>query len=250
MSASETEMNCEEFKKAIAAEPQASFEGGAEHVAACESCAAFMAEMQALDARIASALAIDVPEMKIPDLPAIEDDNVVNMPFAARRKAPTWMAIAASFALAAFIGVQLVSNQADDGISLEEEILAHVLAGGESLFDVPELEVDQLVQIARVAIVVNQRVGRRDRLFGGADLFQRLVRDVDQVEGGGRDLLAHRGDGRQARLHGVGKVIDQHAAVVVPCCIDARVVEIVVRAGPVDELVDVFDIIERRERCG
>ena len=74
MNASGTDMNCEDFKKAIAADPSATFEG-AEHAAGCTDCAAFQAEMQAFDARIGKALAIDVPELTIPELPPIEDEG-------------------------------------------------------------------------------------------------------------------------------------------------------------------------------
>ena len=51
MNASGNIMNCEDYREAIAADPSESFEGGAAHVAACESCSAYRAEMQALDER-------------------------------------------------------------------------------------------------------------------------------------------------------------------------------------------------------
>jgi hypothetical protein len=95
-------MNCEDYREAITADPSESFEGGAEHVAACESCSAYRAEMRALDDVIGKALAINVPELKIPELPPIgaDDDNVVNLPFkrASRISTPAWIGIAASFA--------------------------------------------------------------------------------------------------------------------------------------------------------
>ena len=160
MTASGKIMNCEEYKEAIAADPSATFEG-AEHAAACEACAAFTAEMQALDAKIAGALTIGVPDLAMPDLPPIEDDNVVNLPFSGKRRVPTWMAIAASFALAAIIGVQLVGNQPGAGTSLEEEILAHLdhepYAFNETESPVPD---------ARFSRVVNESVGTMDRGVG------------------------------------------------------------------------------------
>ena len=109
MSSSGNIMNCDDYKQAIAADPSESFADGAEHVAACESCAEFKAEMLALDESIAKALSFDVPELHMPELPPLdgEDENVVNMPF--KRKAritmPSWIGIAAGFALAAFLGV-------------------------------------------------------------------------------------------------------------------------------------------------
>ena len=166
MSASETKMNCEEFKKAIAAEPRATFEGGAGHVAECESCASFMAEMQALDVRIASALAIDVPELNLPDLPdlpEIGEDNVVNMPFERKgsKSMPFWIGIAASFALAAVIGIQLIGIDPVSEYSLSEEILAH-LDHEPGALRVTNVAVSD----DRLSRVVNPSVGTMDRNVG------------------------------------------------------------------------------------
>ena len=75
-------MNCTEYREAIAADPSESFDAAAQHVAGCESCAAFRNEMRALDDRIAAALSIPVPQLSIPELPPVEQDtNVVNLPF-------------------------------------------------------------------------------------------------------------------------------------------------------------------------
>jgi hypothetical protein len=160
MTASGKNMNCEEYKEAVAADPSATFEG-AGHAVACESCAAFTAEMQALDLKIASALAIGTPELVMPELPPIEDDNVVNLPFERKRSVPTWMAIAAGFALAAIIGVQLISNQTDDGLSLEQEILAHIDHEPGAL-----RETVNPVGDARFSRVVNPEIGTMDRQVG------------------------------------------------------------------------------------
>ncbi len=123
-------MNCEHYREAIAADPSESFEGGAAHVAACDTCSAYRAEMRALDDTIARALAIDVPELNIPDLPPLgeDDENVVNLPFrrAANISTPAWIGIAASFALAAIIGMQFVGNGPANDQRLAAEVLAHV----------------------------------------------------------------------------------------------------------------------------
>ena len=124
MSASGTNMNCEHYREAIAADPTGAFEG-ADHAASCEACSAFTAEMQALDARIARALDIDVPALTMPALPPVEDDNVVSLPVTSRSRTKSWLAIAAAFALAAIIGVQFTGNQVQYE-SLEAEILAHL----------------------------------------------------------------------------------------------------------------------------
>lgn len=130
MKASGKNMNCEDYREAIAADPSESFEGGAEHAAACESCRSYRAEMRVLDETIARALAIDVPELKIPELPTIgeDDEKVVNLPFrrAANISIGGWIGIAASFALAAFIGVQFIGNGPARDQRLAAEVLAHV----------------------------------------------------------------------------------------------------------------------------
>jgi hypothetical protein len=128
MSASDETMNCEEYRKAIAADPRALSDDAARHVAECEACTAYMADMQALDARIARALEIPVPELKMPELLPIDGDKVTSLPAAKKRiiSPPTWIAIAASFALAAIIGIQLYGVNPAAGTSLAEDILVHL----------------------------------------------------------------------------------------------------------------------------
>lgn len=118
-------MQCEEYQEAIAADPSGGFDG-AGHAAACDRCSAFKAEIGALDERIAAALAIDVPALTVPELPAIEaDDNVVDLPYRRRMTAPAWFAVAASVALVAFLGARLLPEQSAYP-SLAAEVLAHL----------------------------------------------------------------------------------------------------------------------------
>jgi hypothetical protein len=160
MSASGKHMNCDEYRTAIAADPSANFEG-AGHAAACESCSAFTAEMRALDGRIAAALAIDTPALIVPELPPIEDDNVANLPVSEKRKAPYWLAIAASLALATIVGMQLIGNQGVEYESLEAEILAHID------HEPGALQVtDEAISNQRFTDVVNASVGTLDRNVG------------------------------------------------------------------------------------
>lgn len=115
-------MNCKEYRQAIAADP--SFEGGGEHVSTCTSCREYRDEMMALDLRIAQALALPVPELEMPELPAIDTDNVVALP--ARRRFPgvARYAIAATVVLAAFLGFRIFN--APEYPSLADEIIAHL----------------------------------------------------------------------------------------------------------------------------
>ena len=62
-------MNCEDYRQAIATDP--SFDGGAGHLSECAACQSYRSEMQALDQKISRALAIDVPQLQMPDLPEL-----------------------------------------------------------------------------------------------------------------------------------------------------------------------------------
>jgi len=165
MNVSKQIMNCEDYREAIAADPSESFEDGAAHVAACESCSAYRAEMRALDDKIARALAIDVPALQIPDLPPIgeDDENVVNLPF--RRvsiiSTPAWIGIAASFALAAIIGMQFVGNGPANDQQLAAEVLAHLDHEPGAL-----LVTNVSVSDEQFARVINPAVGTMDRGVG------------------------------------------------------------------------------------
>ena len=174
MNASGKMMNCEEFKKAITADPSASFEG-ADHAAGCQGCAAFQAEMQAFDARIARALAFNVPELKMPDLPPLEADNVVSLPVGGKSKAPTWLAIAASFALAAVIGTQFVGGPVEYE-SLADEIVAHLDHEPNAL-----QVTDEAVSDRRFNRVMNASAGTMDRNIGLITYAQSCVINGKQV---------------------------------------------------------------------
>lgn len=115
-------MNCEEYRESIAADP--SFEDGTGHLAECEACRIYRDEMRALDQRIASALAIDVPVLDLPELPDIEQGNVVSL-HKRRVTVPKWFAVAATVAIAAVLGVRMLGTGIEYE-SLADEVLAHV----------------------------------------------------------------------------------------------------------------------------
>jgi len=121
-------MNCNDYKEAIAADPSECFDGGAAHAAACTSCSAYRNEMRALDDKIALALAIGTPDLKMPELVPVEaDSNVVNLPFGrkARVTTPAWLGIAASFAIAVVFAAQMLGGGGEFS-SLAEEVIAHL----------------------------------------------------------------------------------------------------------------------------
>ena len=116
-------MNCDDYRQEIAADP--TFDGGAGHLSSCRDCQAFRAEMQTLNVKIARALQIDVPDLKLPELPAVDTENVTAMPARNPSGRPIWLALAASVMVAAVIGVRMFAT----GItydSLGDEVLAHL----------------------------------------------------------------------------------------------------------------------------
>jgi hypothetical protein len=80
---------------------------------------------QALDLKIAKALQIDVPELKMPELPEIDSSGVTALPARKRSMKPVWFAIAATMVLAASISVRM-SGVFQSYDSLAEEVLAHI----------------------------------------------------------------------------------------------------------------------------
>lgn len=118
-------MNCKDYEAAIAADPAGTFEG-AGHAVNCADCASLTEQIRALDARIAKALEIPVPELKLPDLYAIDDEsNVVSLPFRRRLSTPVWLGLAASMVLATVLGVQFLQQETGQS-SLGAEIMAHL----------------------------------------------------------------------------------------------------------------------------
>ena len=116
-------MNCEYYREAIRADP--SYDGGEAHVSACADCLALRDELRSLDRKIGRALAISVPELRMPDLPDVDTSSVV--PLATRRRltAPAWMAVAATIVLAAFVGIRMYGSTVTYP-SLADEIVAHL----------------------------------------------------------------------------------------------------------------------------
>lgn len=122
-------MNCDDYKQAIGADP--GFDGGAGHLSECKSCQEYRREIQALDLKIARALALEVPELVMPALDDIALDNinsgnVVSMQPRRGVAMKTWFSVAATVALAVFIGFRFGVDHGQQFESLADEVLAHV----------------------------------------------------------------------------------------------------------------------------
>ena len=163
MNAAGMNMNCEQYKESIAADPSESFEGGAEHSAACSPCTAFKAEMQALDVRISAALEIDVPDLAMPELPPITGEAKV-VDLASRRPGnwttPAWLGLAASVVLATVIGVRFIDTHNTDG-TLAEQVIAHLDFEPKS-----RVVTDVAVSEERLYSVVRPAIATLDRDLG------------------------------------------------------------------------------------
>jgi len=124
-------MNCEEFKQSVATDP--SFAGGAAHVAECTDCATYQADMQALDRKIARALALSAPKLAVPELPEIDTTNVASLTRPASSRpassrpgvAPAWFAVAATVVIAAVLGIRMLGVEPQFE-SLADQVVAHL----------------------------------------------------------------------------------------------------------------------------
>ncbi len=120
-------MNCNDYKEALAADPNFNDESG--HVQSCADCQAYgqtySRDMLTLNENIAAAMQLDVPNLVMPDLPDIDTENVVALSPRRSVSAPVWFAIAASVVLAVFIGVRSDDPQLPT-VSLADQVLAHI----------------------------------------------------------------------------------------------------------------------------
>jgi len=171
-------MNCDDYRQAIAADP--SFDGGAGHLSECVACQAYRSEMQELDQMISRALALDVPELQVPELPEISTSKADNV-IALRKRSwlpqtsPTWLAVAATVVVAAFLGIRFVGTGIEYD-SLADEILAHVDHEQAAL-----RVTDVAVSDERLASAVPANVARVDRSAGLITYAQSCVINGHQV---------------------------------------------------------------------
>ncbi len=149
-------MNCEEYRQEVAADP--SFDGGAAHLRDCAACQAYRDEMQDLEQTISHALAIEVPELRMPELPELDTANVV--PLRRRIVTPGWLAVAATVVVAALLGIRMLGTGVQYD-SLANEIIAHLDHEPHALVvsDVPVSE-------QRLAAVVPASVASMDHSAG------------------------------------------------------------------------------------
>ncbi len=128
-------MQCDDYRERIAADPSGSFDGEAGHATDCVACANYRDEMRALDERIAAALSIAVPALRLPQLPsqlpsmdAAGPGSIVDLHTrrpATRLPLPAWIGIAATLAAVAFLATRMLAPELV-APSLAEQVIAHM----------------------------------------------------------------------------------------------------------------------------
>lgn len=151
-------MNCDEYREAITADPSRRDDDG--HADTCAACRDYRAEIEALDAEIAGALALDVPGYALPELPDVDASGVATLPARRKRMRPEWFALAATVAVVAVLGVRML----DPGMgsaTLAEQVLAHVDHEPQSL-----LPTNQPVSDAELRAAIPANVSTLDHSAG------------------------------------------------------------------------------------
>ena len=171
-------MKCEEYREAIEADP--SFDGNAGHLSECAGCQAYRTEMLALEQTIGRALRLDVPELRVPELPELSTSKADNVTTLRKRSwapltTPTWFAMAATVVVAALLGIRLLSTGIEHQ-SLADQILAHVDHEPYAL-----RVTDVAVSDERLASVVPANVARMDHSAGLITYAQSCVINGHEV---------------------------------------------------------------------
>lgn len=117
-----TATDCTECRERLAADP--STDAVRKHVNDCADCRAWRDELRALDAQIAKALAVPVPPLSVPELPAVPVAGI-ERPRRRRLPATGWFALAASVLVAVALGLRLGSDSIPVP-SLAEQVLTHI----------------------------------------------------------------------------------------------------------------------------
>lgn len=167
-------MKCEDYREAITADPSETFDGGSAHAAACASCSDYKAEIQRDDKRIALALAIDVPEFRMPELPASDASESSNaVPLSTRGPgrfgAPVWIGLAAAIAVVAVLGMRVLTPDPTYP-PIAGQVLAHMDHEQESRRVTSVAVSDQ-----RLGNVIDAKVSQMDEKLGLISYAQSCV---------------------------------------------------------------------------
>ena len=113
-------VTCLDVRRQAGAEPRRLEPGVAEHLKGCATCAAFVRELQTLDARLERALAVPVPEGL--EARIVLDASLKHRP----RLMRPWLAAAASMLLTLGLAVTAYQHQHPAGDDLAGAVVDHV----------------------------------------------------------------------------------------------------------------------------
>lgn len=113
-------VTCLDVRRQAGAEPRRLDAGVLEHCKSCASCAAFVRELSALDARLERALAVTVPEGL--EARIVLDASLKNRPRAWR----PWLAAAASALMVVGLATTAWHHQHPVGADLASAVVAHI----------------------------------------------------------------------------------------------------------------------------
>jgi len=117
-------MTCDEFRQASGAAPADDAEERVQHAASCADCRSYQQGLRTFDATLARAMAVPVPPLTLPELPAADDDSNVAVLPRRRMGMPAWFAMAAGIALAGYFGLLMLANEPQ--LTLAEDVIAHM----------------------------------------------------------------------------------------------------------------------------
>ena len=115
-------VTCLDVRRLVGAEPMLRDAGVLEHCKSCKSCAAFVQEMQALEARIERAFKVEVPEGL--EARIALDGSLRN---SRRRWQQPWFAAAASVLMVLGIGVASYMHTHPSGGDLSAAVVEHIV---------------------------------------------------------------------------------------------------------------------------
>lgn len=110
-------MNCIEFRNARFADPYDKREALIEHRTTCVACRRFERDLHVLDGNLREAFKVAVPE-------GIAARVLLNQSLQTEPRRPTrwyWLSMAASFLIAAFLGIQATNT-----VAIDAELVAHI----------------------------------------------------------------------------------------------------------------------------
>lgn len=152
-------MNCNDARSALAADPRSDDRTLLDHLAGCDACAAYAADMHELDLELRKALEVPVPEIPLPAVPG-DDVAPTQVPTPIRRtlhRATTRRyALAASLAgVALLVGVLWTAFPRESLASAVVGHMSHEPEAWTATASLPRSEVDAIMAASGLRLVAD-----------------------------------------------------------------------------------------------